>query len=76
MGVPSREVDVDEEAPPRARTQGEASGESTSTATPVYQFLPTSRRFVQFSSGLQPPPGATVVFIDGAFDMFHAGTLG
>jgi len=69
-------VDVDEEAPPRARTQGEASGESTSTATPVYQFLPTSRRFVQFSSGLQPPPGATVVFIDGAFDMFHAGTLG
>ena len=43
-------------------------------ATPVYQFLPTSRRFVQFSSGLQPPPGATVVFIDGAFDMFHAGT--
>ena len=25
------------------------------------------------SSGKQPAPGAKIVFVDGAFDMFHAG---
>ncbi|CAN0901303.1 Ethanolamine-phosphate cytidylyltransferase [Linum grandiflorum] len=38
------------------------------------QFLPTSRRIVQFSNGKQAPrPNARVVYIDGAFDLFHAG---
>ncbi|XP_020109808.1 ethanolamine-phosphate cytidylyltransferase-like [Ananas comosus] len=36
-------------------------------------FLPTSRRIVQFSNGKGPLPGARVVYIDGAFDLFHAG---
>lgn len=37
------------------------------------QFLPTSRRIVQFSNGKGPGPNARVVYIDGAFDLFHAG---
>ncbi|GJN36701.1 hypothetical protein PR202_gb25586 [Eleusine coracana subsp. coracana] len=36
-------------------------------------FLPTSRRIMQFSNGKAPSPGARVVYIDGAFDLFHAG---
>ncbi|KAI4346514.1 hypothetical protein L6164_007404 [Bauhinia variegata] len=39
----------------------------------VAQFLPTSRRIVQFSNGKGPGPNACVVYIDGAFDLFHAG---
>ncbi|XP_062191169.1 ethanolamine-phosphate cytidylyltransferase-like isoform X2 [Phragmites australis] len=36
-------------------------------------FLPTSRRIMQFSNGQAPSPGARVVYIDGTFDLFHAG---
>ncbi|CAN0839095.1 Ethanolamine-phosphate cytidylyltransferase [Linum grandiflorum] len=39
----------------------------------VSQFLLTSRRIVQFSNGKGPGPNARVVYIDGAFDLFHAG---
>ncbi|XP_006850949.2 ethanolamine-phosphate cytidylyltransferase isoform X1 [Amborella trichopoda] len=39
----------------------------------ISQFLPTSRRIVQFSNGKGPGPDARVVYIDGAFDLFHAG---
>jgi ethanolamine-phosphate cytidylyltransferase len=35
--------------------------------------MPTSRRIVQFSSGRAAPPGARIVYIDGAFDLFHPG---
>jgi len=39
----------------------------------VSRFLPTSRRLVQFSEGQSAPEGSTIVYIDGAFDVFHAG---
>ncbi|XP_074273700.1 ethanolamine-phosphate cytidylyltransferase-like [Silene latifolia] len=39
----------------------------------VSHFLPTSKRIVQFSNGKGPAPNARVVYIDGAFDLFHAG---
>ncbi|XP_068643836.1 ethanolamine-phosphate cytidylyltransferase-like [Aristolochia californica] len=39
----------------------------------VSHFLPTSRRIVQFSNGKGPGPNARVVYIDGAFDLFHVG---
>ncbi|KAK8661062.1 hypothetical protein V6N13_051964 [Hibiscus sabdariffa] len=39
----------------------------------ISQFLPTSQRIVQFSNGKGPGPNACVVYIDGAFDLFHAG---
>lgn len=41
--------------------------------TQLSNFLPTSRRIVQFSNGKGPGPNARVVYIDGAFDLFHAG---
>ncbi|OMO68582.1 hypothetical protein CCACVL1_19898 [Corchorus capsularis] len=43
------------------------------SGTRVSHFLPTSRRIVQFSNGKGPGPDAHIVYIDGAFDLFHAG---
>ncbi|KAJ1407206.1 Rossmann-like alpha/beta/alpha sandwich fold [Sesbania bispinosa] len=43
------------------------------SGTRISHFLPTSRRIVQFSNGRSPGPGARIVYIDGAFDLFHAG---
>ncbi|XP_008442302.1 ethanolamine-phosphate cytidylyltransferase isoform X2 [Cucumis melo] len=43
------------------------------TGTRVSHFLPTSRRIVQFSNGKGPGPDARIIYIDGAFDLFHAG---
>ncbi|KAL2900239.1 Ethanolamine-phosphate cytidylyltransferase [Bienertia sinuspersici] len=41
--------------------------------TRISHFLPTSRRIVQFSNGKGPKPDSHIVYIDGAFDLFHAG---
>ncbi|XP_044737621.1 ethanolamine-phosphate cytidylyltransferase [Chrysoperla carnea] len=39
------------------------------------QFLPTSRKIVQFSDGKSPRPNDRIVYVDGAFDLFHVGHL-
>lgn len=41
----------------------------------ISRFMPTSRRIVQFSSGQAAPPGARIVYVDGAFDLFHVGHI-
>lgn len=41
--------------------------------TSVSNFLPTSRRILQFSNARTAKPGDRVVYMDGAFDMFHPG---
>ncbi|GLJ37075.1 hypothetical protein SUGI_0751320 [Cryptomeria japonica] len=45
----------------------------SSNGTRISHFLPTSRRIVQFSNGKGPGPDARIIYIDGAFDLFHAG---
>ncbi|XP_019446442.1 PREDICTED: ethanolamine-phosphate cytidylyltransferase-like [Lupinus angustifolius] len=47
--------------------------ENQSKSSYISQFLPTSQRIVQFSNGKAPGPNARIVYIDGAFDLFHAG---
>ncbi|XP_055822529.1 ethanolamine-phosphate cytidylyltransferase-like isoform X1 [Solanum dulcamara] len=47
--------------------------EKQAKAGQISHFLPTSRRIVQFSNGKGPAPNSRVVYIDGAFDLFHAG---
>jgi ethanolamine-phosphate cytidylyltransferase len=38
-------------------------------------FLATGRRIVQFASGKSPKPTDKVVYIDGAWDLFHEGHI-
>jgi glycerol-3-phosphate cytidylyltransferase-like family protein len=56
-----------------------ASPSSSSLSPPPLtrssSFLPTARRINQFSSGRTPKPSDKVVYIDGAWDMFHAGHI-
>lgn len=51
----------------------QATGKKLPKVGHLSHFLPTSRRIVQFSNGKGPGPNARVVYIDGAFDLFHAG---
>ncbi|XP_020580769.1 ethanolamine-phosphate cytidylyltransferase-like isoform X2 [Phalaenopsis equestris] len=48
-------------------------GRSPQGGTRVSHFLPTSQRIVQFSNRKVPGPDARIIYIDGAFDLFHAG---
>ncbi|KAG0522971.1 hypothetical protein BDA96_07G083200 [Sorghum bicolor] len=54
-----------------AEKAGEKSNDEVKSQ--LSHFLPTSRRIMQFSNGQAPSPGARVVYVDGAFDLFHAG---
>ncbi|KAG0461693.1 hypothetical protein HPP92_021990 [Vanilla planifolia] len=56
------------------RNEGNILHEASESMTSrLSHFLPTSRRIMQFSNGKGPGPDAHVVYIDGAFDLFHAG---
>lgn len=43
--------------------------------TGTSKFLPTTRKIVQFSTGKEPKPGDKIVYVAGAFDLFHVGHL-
>ncbi|KAM9792481.1 ethanolamine-phosphate cytidylyltransferase isoform 1-T1 [Neosynchiropus ocellatus] len=45
----------------------------TSPWTGVSQFLQTSQKIIQFASGKEPQPGDTIIYVAGAFDLFHIG---
>jgi len=69
------------EAPTAAEEASSPSAEEIPPPTPrgapptaVSRFLPTTRRIVQFSAGAAAArPGDRVVYLDGAFDLFHPG---
>uniref|UniRef100_A0A8C5B9F2 ethanolamine-phosphate cytidylyltransferase n=1 Tax=Gadus morhua TaxID=8049 RepID=A0A8C5B9F2_GADMO len=41
--------------------------------TGVSQFLQTSQKIIQFASGQEPQNGDTIIYVAGAFDLFHIG---
>ena len=41
----------------------------------ISNFLPTTWRIAQFSNNRTPQPSDVVVYIDGAFDLFHVGHI-
>jgi ethanolamine-phosphate cytidylyltransferase len=70
---PVPEAGTASEAPPTPTTAA-ALAAAAGAPTPLSRFLPTARRIVQFAAGApSAPPGARVVYIDGAFDLFHPG---
>jgi len=55
------------------RTLSQGSIPTVSPYTGVSQLITTSRKIAQFSEQREPKPTDTVVYIDGSFDLFHAG---
>ena len=41
--------------------------------TGVSQFLQTTNQIVQFSPGKEPKPEDKIIYVSGAFDLFHVG---
>lgn len=65
-----------EDVPDSDRVHAIQTGASAhSPYTGVSQFLATTNKIVQFSSGKQPKPGDKIVYVCGAFDCFHIGHL-
>lgn len=48
---------------------------SFSKPNKVSHFLPTSKRIVQFSKGIEPKETDRVVYVDGTYDLFHVGHI-
>lgn len=39
--------------------------------TGISQFLPTTKKIIQFAEGKDPKPGDKIVYVDGSFDLFR-----
>ncbi|PVU86604.1 hypothetical protein BB560_006642 [Smittium megazygosporum] len=52
-----------------------SKGSSSLFQTGINRYLSTAKKIVQFSSGREPKPGDRIVYVDGAFDLFHAGHI-
>ncbi|BFZ17888.1 hypothetical protein BsWGS_20927 [Bradybaena similaris] len=64
----------DEEAIDEHHVGAISKGPSTrSPWTGVSQFLTTTKKIIQFSEGIEPRPGDKIVYVAGAFDLFHVG---
>jgi len=50
-----------------------SAGHASSPWTGVSHFLPTSQRIIQFAEGREPRPTDRIVYMPGAFDLFHVG---
>lgn len=69
----AREFSIGHESEDEEPSSTDGQGPHTPARTTLSRFLPTSRRLVQFSNGKIAPDGARIVYIDGAFDVFHPG---
>ncbi|XP_001988302.2 ethanolamine-phosphate cytidylyltransferase isoform X2 [Drosophila grimshawi] len=67
----SAEYDIEKEG---SSNMGQDST-AKSPWTGCSQFLPTTQKIIQFSDGKSPNPGDKIVYVAGAFDLFHVGHL-
>ncbi|KAK0397361.1 hypothetical protein QR680_002099 [Steinernema hermaphroditum] len=66
--------DISHDHKERARTLSTDS-EAVSPWTRVSKFLPSTQTIMQFADGRPPAPSDVVVYVCGAFDLFHVGHL-
>ncbi|EDW25642.1 GL26305 [Drosophila persimilis] len=67
----SAEYDIEKEG---SSNMGQDSA-AKSPWTGCSQFLPTTQKIIQFSDGKSPNAGDKIVYVAGAFDLFHVGHL-
>ena len=61
-----------------AKEHSSTMGQDSSAQSPwtgCSQFLPTTQKIIQFSDGKPPKPGDKIIYVSGAFDLFHVGHL-
>jgi ethanolamine-phosphate cytidylyltransferase len=58
-----------------ATTMVDVAGASHEAFVRSTTFMPTGRRFIQFSNNRSPKPTDKIVYVDGIWDMFHAGHI-
>ncbi|CAJ0933538.1 unnamed protein product, partial [Mesorhabditis belari] len=69
-----RDDHLSDEHSERARTLS-TSEDTASPYTRVSRFVATSRTILEFASGRTPKPSDRIVYVCGAFDLFHYGHL-
>jgi len=59
----------------RKKKDLEDFSKSATQTTRIAQFIGSTLRIEEFSSGKEPLPDDKIVYIDGAFDLFHIGHI-
>jgi len=65
---------IDDDTPNREEVSSISTDSSThSPWTSISRFLPTTQKIIQFAEGKEPKPGDKIIYVSGAFDLFHIG---
>lgn len=74
-----REIAINRRCSPKVNRSQSSNMSSDKAArspwTGLSQFLPTTQKILQFSNVRSPAPGDRIVYVAGAFDLFHIGHL-
>ena len=64
-----------QDVPRQSSLQLSTNADARSPWTGVSKFLPTTQKILQFSNSREPKQGDRIVYVAGAFDLFHIGHL-